>query len=144
MLTTEEQEKLLEKYLREHGKFVHWNSGHKPKEQLSGLPISTDAHHLVCGLCGVTSVQGRYDKHCRVVYLKNLPNCIALTEKQQEKYNKWKNEAPIYLPVDEKGKVKPFKLYKLQSAYTSKVLKKTFHVHPEFVHEITDEVNEKN
>ena len=56
VLIPREQEDLMEHYLRHHGKFVLWNSTYKPKGLLSGLPISTDAHHPICGMCGVTTI----------------------------------------------------------------------------------------
>ena len=47
---------------------------------------------------------------------------------------------PLQLPTDEQGTIKAFHVCKLRSVYESKQLNKTFHLHPEFVHFDTNQV----
>ena len=137
ILTIDEHEDLVQKFLKKQGKFVAWDQS-KPKVVLDGLPPSVDSHHLICGMCGITKVQGRYGCHCHVVKLKDLPSSVLLSESELEEFKDDKNRPPLILPINENGDTQEFHVYKLQSAFESTHLSKTFHLHPEAVHEIAD------
>ena len=133
VLSPEEQETLVNDFLEKQGRHVQWE---KKDDSLSllGLPDSVEGHHLVCGMCGIKSVHGRYGRMCGVVFLEDLPPCIELTEDQKSEFEQWKLQEPLKLPINEEGDMQEFQLHKLQSVYQSLALNKSFHLHPKFVH----------
>ena len=134
-LTLEENEKLLKKYLSSQGRSTCQLPNNDSIDQsLQGLPASIDAHHLVCGACGMKCINGQYGRFCTVVPLSDLPVCLQLTDKQSKAYDHLKNQQPLLLPTDDEGTIKPFYLHKLHSVYESQLLQKKYHLHPEFVH----------
>ena len=42
--------------------------------QTIGLPPSVYAHHLICGSCGITTVDGQNGQFCESVKISSLPN----------------------------------------------------------------------
>ena len=129
VLTEDEVTELLERYLSYQGREVEGTIS-----SIDGLPDSKDAHILACGMCGIASVNGRYGKRCTTTPLSELPHCIALNESERATYVQSKNDSSLKLPVDDKGNEATFDVYKLKSCYESKILHKTYHIHPEFVH----------
>jgi len=143
MLNSQEKEDLLSQYLKAHGRHVSWEPNAKPTNNvLSGLPVSIDAPHLACGMCGIKTVHGRHNKFCHVIALEDLPPTVSLTKDQLAEYNVSRNKPALILPVNDSGDMKPFYVHKLQSVYFSRTLNNYFHLHPEFVHLIND--NESN
>ena len=65
--------------------------------------------------------------------MKSLDPILALTNEQVLEYELTKAQPPLCLPCDDKGTLKEFFPYKVQSVYVSKKLGKMFHLHPEFV-----------
>ena len=55
-----------------------------------------------------------------------------------EEFKDDKNRPLLILPINENGDTQEFHVYKLQSAFESTRLSKTFHLHPRAVHEIAD------
>ena len=139
MLTDTDKKNLVSLYLRQHGKCVSWEETNFPTKTLMGLPKSVDALHLVCALCGIKSIHGRYGKCCTVIALSDLHPSIKLTEQQRIAYELLKSEPPLVLPVNEKGDTENFHLHKLRSVYSSPHSNQLYHLHPEFVHCMTDE-----
>ena len=140
MLTSEENEELLCRYLESQGRHVSWKSNAESYgPSLLGIPTSLDAPHLACGMCGIKTVHGRYNRFCHVVPLKSLPKTISLTSQQLQEHDACKNRPPLWLPINDQGDFKDFHVHKLQSVYHSSVLNKHFHPHPELVHTVTSE-----
>lgn len=142
VLTDEEVTELLEKYLMYQGREIE----DKPR-QIGGFPDSKDAHILACGMCGITTVNDRYGRHCDVVPLRELPRSIEFSESDCAKYEERKRNLSLRLPVDDLGNTEVFQVHRLQSCYESKKLHKMFHLHPEFVQTVardgdTDEEEE--
>ena len=65
MLTDEEKEELLEKFLRQIGRAVPGKKEDRNKKTV-GLSPTIDVHHLICGSCGVTAVDGQSGKFVKV------------------------------------------------------------------------------
>ena len=65
-LTPDALHKLVARFLSRHGKKPLLQT-HVPSDDLPGLPPSVDAHHLLCGMCGMTNVQGRFGLRSCVV-----------------------------------------------------------------------------
>ena len=60
-LTLEENEKLLKRYLSSQGRSACQLLNNDSVDQsLQGLTASIDAHHLVCGACGMKCINGQY------------------------------------------------------------------------------------
>ncbi|CAB9516444.1 helicase PIF1 [Seminavis robusta] len=137
MLTEQEQEDIVEKFLLHQGRASCKPNGSNAESELANFPgigQSVDAHHFVCGSCGIKSVNGQYGKVCSTVDLADLVDTpVAFTEEQLKRYERSAKEPPVLLPTDDEGSTKLFYPHRLQSAYTSPSLASTFHLHPEFV-----------
>ena len=149
-LTSKEEEKLLMLFLKEQGNSAisllldnHSSEKKKEKEKQSkefeelfpfGLPPGKGSHHLACGACGLKTVDGRYSRHCTLVSLEDLPQCLVFTREQLKEIEDLEKMSPLELPCDEEGNTKPFHIHQLKSRYKSENLNKTFHLHPELVH----------
>ena len=139
ILTKDETQQLLCRFAQNQGR--HFQSEFDDQanwQSLKGLPASVDAHHLVCGSCGIKSVHGKQGRNCTVVPLDELPSVMCLSEEQAQEHLKLEAKGPILLPVDEEGNVCAFHPWKLKSIYKSSTLNKMFHLHPEFVHVSTN------
>jgi hypothetical protein len=130
-LTPEEHEKLVETFLSFQGReYVSKDKDTSPNK-IAMLRDTLDCHHLICGLCGIRTIHGRYEEYCEVVALENLPPVIHLDEQQKQDFLALESKPPLILPVNEHGDVEEFHLFKLQSTYYSKALDTYFHLHHE-------------
>jgi hypothetical protein len=93
-LTDEEADKILDAFLRSHGKYISWGDTPKANPTLVGIPESVGAPHLCCGMCGIKTVQGRYNKFCETVALKDLPDEITLRGEALNRYMSLKQNPP--------------------------------------------------
>ena len=98
-----------------------------------GLTPSVDAHHIVCGACGMRNVDGEHGKWSEEFMLEKLPHFMQLTPEQEAS---WRHERanPITVPTDCSGGTKQIDVSKVWSIHHSQKLGKCFHLHPEFVH----------
>ena len=139
ILTEEEADTILQRFLQSHGKFVPQVNEPKSNQTLSGIPKSIEAPHLCCGMCGIKTVQGRYNQFCETVYLDDLPDEITLQGKKLQSYLALQQKPPLMLPINDNGDLAEFDLHQLISVYYSPTLQKYFHLHPELIHESTDQ-----
>lgn len=133
ILTLEEQDDLVKKYLSNQG-ILH----QEEETLLPGIPQSALCPHLICGMCGIKQVHHRYGRECGVVLLKDLPISVTLDDDALEQYEERKRTTVFELPMNEKGETKPFHMYLVESKYTSPILRKVFYLHPESIHTVTD------
>ena len=126
ILTEDEMNKLLDEFLIAQGR--------AKSTGLNGLSDSVHAHHLVCGMCGIKSVNNQQHRQCTVVPLEKLPPVALLTQHQLKNHHDLQSQGPLMLPINSEGKLAPFHPHKVLSVYESPKLKKAFHLHPEFVH----------
>jgi chemotaxis protein histidine kinase CheA len=129
ILSDEELAVLLQKYVCYQGRSMKNQIHH-----CQGLPDSVDPHQLVCGMCGIRCIQGRYGKSCSIIALEDLPEMIQFSEEELHEHEEMKNIEPLEIPIDSIGNTRHVELHKLKSCYESFILGKTFHLHPEFVH----------
>ena len=141
ILTKEEMCKLMDEFCVAQGRATpDQTSPVTLGDKLDGLPNSVDAHHLVCGSCGVKSVHGQQHRKCTVVSLRALPPVMELTKPQIREFQYMKSNKPLMLPINKEGDLAPFYPYKVRSVYESTLLQKTFHLHPEYVHITRDSI----
>jgi hypothetical protein len=95
-LSDEEADKILESFLRSHGKYVTWGDTPKTNAALAGIPESTGAPHLCCGMCGIKTVQGRYNKFCDTMTLKDLPDETTLQGRVLDRNESLKQKSPYF------------------------------------------------
>jgi hypothetical protein len=69
-LTPEEHEKLVETFLSFQGREYVSKDKHTSPNKIAMLGDTLDCHHLICGLCGVRTIHGRYEEYCEVVALE--------------------------------------------------------------------------
>ena len=137
MLSVEEHEALLANFLVSQGRAVPPDLSGKDSRQhpiASSLPPSVDAHLLVCGVCGMKSMEGRNDQHYSLVALEDLPSVLQLNQDEINQHEKLEKQGPLELPIDNNGNTRLFYPHKVRSIYHSKKMGMKFHLHPEFVH----------
>ena len=140
LLTPEEENECVNQFATSQGKASAVLSAEPTTTSfLEGLPPSDTANILICGCCGMTNVQGRYNKYSRTVLLKDLPSQLQVNGEQLIQWSMLKSQPPLKLPVDDVGNFEDFHLYKLHSIYDSEVVKKSFYLHPESVHWVNAE-----
>ena len=128
MLTGEELDALVEMHLRNQGRAQKGRSC-----KVEGLPDSIEPHMLVCGMCGRTAVQGRYEQECQLTKLSDLPSCVSYTDEDHKVLKTLKDLGGVRLPIDEEGHSQEFELWRAISHYESSKLGQTFHLHQEYV-----------
>jgi hypothetical protein len=89
-LSDEELAVLLQKYVCYQGRSMKNQIQH-----CQGLPDSVDPHQLVCGMCGIRCIQGRYGKSCSIIALEDLPEMIQFSEEELHEHEEMKNIEPL-------------------------------------------------
>jgi hypothetical protein len=103
--------------------------------QTIGLPPSVDAHHLICGSCGITTVDGQNGQFCESVKIVSLPHCFVINGQSLQLLLEKRSKKPLLLPTNDQCDMKEFPIHKIQSYYRSKASDKFYHIHPESVYE---------
>ena len=136
-LSTEELDNLVHTFATKHGIAPPRNNNDNKSETLFGMPSSVDSHHLMCGMCGVTHVHGRFGQKCSVVLLKDMDAAVKLSPDEISWWTNLKTQSPLVLPVNEDGELGEFFIHKLHSIHDSIELQESFHLHPESIHTVT-------
>lgn len=126
-----EKENLLKLFMQHHGRALgdaEINKGHK------GLPPTLDAHHLVCGACGVKNVDGRHGRKHKLFPLSELPKSLHCTPQQLVDYEEMKKNKLTLSDNDEGTEFREVQVHKVMSVYESQKQQLCFHLHPEYVH----------
>ena len=123
---------LVSKFAEACGRTLKGQPRHK-----KGTCATIDAHHLVCGSCGVKCVDGEQGKWFKEFPLCKMPSFMHLTTFQEAT---WRSEkrSPLIVPTDSQGGTRQVDISLIRSVFESTSLGICFHLHPEFVHKDTN------